>query len=514
MKSPRDTAIAVSEPDAAEANRDAIIRYPALLLTGWLALLLLWAPLPFGGVTPWATAGLQILAFVALILAPWTMEAPRDLRPALLPAAALAGIALLGLAQSLPWPDALVRLLSPGHHEVWSQAAELPGVAPSGGARLTFAPSASRAAALTWAAAAALLLAAAVIGQRRVRRRWLMAALLAGALFQILFGAQQWFARTRTLWGVEIPLSPRLHGTFVNPNHLALYLEMALPFALAWAWWASRRARTEGQVERRVLLLAPPILLWLTLFVGLAFTGSRGGLLGAVAGVTVQALALAVVRRRWRTALLALGALATGLAVVATVGLREGLGRVLTTSLDDVSWGFRLREYAATLDLWRRFPVFGTGLGTFRDAFPGVQSADLQGTWWHGHSDLLELLATTGLLGGVLLIAGFAMVPRRLLRVLAGRGRSENRAAALALLGVLAAVAVHEMIDSGLTMPANALTLAVLVGAGLALPLVAPRPAEGEGAMEEAGVDEVEKPQEAPAREEVKPERRRRKKRR
>ncbi len=458
---------------------------------------------------PWATAGLQVLSFVALVLAAWTSDGLCS-RGVWLPVAALAGIALLGLAQSLPWPDALVRLLSPGHHAVWSQAADLPGAASSGGFRLSLAPAASRAAALTWAASAAVLLAAAAIGHRREWRRWLLAAVVTGALFQILFGAQQWFARTSTLWGVEIPRSPRLHGTFVNPNHLAFYLEMVLPLALAWAWWASRRARTEGQVERRVLLLAPPILLWLTLFVGLAFTGSRGGLLGAVAGVSVQALALAVVRRRWRTALLALGALAAGLAVVATVGLREGLGRVLTTSLDDVSWGFRLREYAAALDLWRRFPVFGTGLGTFRDAFPGVQSADLQGTWWHGHSDLLELLATTGLVGGVLLIAGFAMVPRRLLRVLAGRGRSENRAAALALLGVLAAVAVHEMIDSGLTMPANALTLAVLVGAGLTLPLVAPRPAEGGGAVAKA----ADEPAEAPTRPDVKPARRRRKKRR
>lgn len=513
MKSPRVAAIAVSEPDAEEANRDGeIIRYPALLLTGWLVLLLLWAPLPFGGVTPWATASLQVLAFAALVLAAWALDGAKLPRAAWLPAVALAGIALLGLAQSLPWPAPLVHLLSPGHHEIWSRVAELPGAVAPGGSRLTLAPAASRAAALTWAACAAVLLAATVIGQRRAWRRWLLAALLLGALFQILFGAQQWFARTGTLWGVDIPRSPRLHGTFVNPNHLALYLEMALPLAFAWVWWASRRARTEGHVERRVLLLAPPILLWLTLFVGLAFTGSRGGLLGAVIGVTVQALALAAVRRRWRTALLGLGAVVAGVAVVAAIGLREGLGRVLTTSLDDVSWGFRVREYGAVLDLWRQFPVFGTGLATFRDAFPRVQPEDFQGTWWHAHSDLLELLATTGLVGGLLLIAGFALVPRRLFRVLAGRGRSENRAAALGLLGSVAAVMVHELIDFGLTMPANALTLAVLIGAGLAIPIGAPRHrAEGGGALDETVVEE---PEEAPAREEVKPARRRRKRRR
>src|SRR6185436_15172736 len=331
-------------------------------------------------------------------------------------------------------------------------------------------------AALTWAAAAAALLAGAVAGRRRTHRRWLLAALLAGALFQVFFGAQQWFAQADTLWGVEIPRSPRLHGTFVNPNHMALYLEMALPAAFAWAWWAARRARMEAQMERKLLLLAPPILVWLTLFLGLALTGSRGGLLGTVAGVSVQALVAAAVRRRWRTALLGLGAIVAGLAVVAAIGLREGLGRVLTTSLDDVSWTARLREYAAIFDLWRRFPLLGSGLATFRDAFPQVQPRELQGTWWHAHSDLLELLATTGAVGIVLLAIGLWPVPLRLVRVIAGRGRSENRAAALALLGALASVLVHEALDSGLTMPGNALAFAVLVGAALAVPLDGPSP--------------------------------------
>ncbi len=435
---------------------------------------MLWSPLPFGGVTPWATAILQGMGFTALVLAAWAMERPQDLRPAALPAAALAGIALLGLAQALPWPAGLVELLSPSHAEAWRRAAELAGGRAV--SHLSFAPAASRAAALTWAAAAAALLAGAVAGRRRARRRWLLAALLAGALFQIFFGAQQWFAHADVLWGTQIPRSPRLHGTFVNPNHLAFYLEMALPAAFAWAWWASRRARMETHAERQLLLLGPPVLIWLTLFLGLAFTGSRGGLLGAVAGVSAQALTVAATRRRWHTVLYGLGAIAAGLAVVAAVGLREGLGRVLSTSLDDVSWSFRLREYAAVVDLWRRFPLLGSGLATFRDAFPQAQPQALQGTWWHAHSDLLELLATTGAVGIVLLGIGLWPVPRRLVRVIAGRGRSENRAAALALLGALAAVLVHEALDSGLTMPGNALTFAVLLGAGLAVPIDASSP--------------------------------------
>jgi O-antigen ligase len=428
-----------------------MIRHSAPLLALFLALVLLWAPLPFGGVTPWAGALLAALSFGALVLAALALERPRALRPAALPAAALAALALLAVVQTAPLPAALVAILSPRHATLARQAAELGASAPM---RLTLAAGATREAALGWAAAAALFLAAAVAGQRREHRRWLAVALLAGALFQVFFGAHDWFGRARTLWGVDLHASAvRMRGTFVNPNHLALYLEMALAVAFAWSWWAMRRAREEAKPERRVLLAAPPVLLWLTLFAGLSFTGSRGGLLAAVAAVSVQGLLAAGRHRRWWTA--PLGA----------VGWREGLGRLLATSAADASWGARLQEYGAVLALWRRFPATGSGLGTFRDAFPLVQPPALQGTWWHPHSDFLEVLVTGGVVGAALLAVGLWGLARRLAAVLRAGGRSEDRAAALAALGALASLALHESFDFGLSMPGNAATLAVFLGA-------------------------------------------------
>ncbi len=442
-----------------------MIRHSGLLLALLLAAVLLWAPLPFGGVTPWAAALLAALAFGALALAAVAVERLRSLRPALLPAAALAAMALLGLLQAAPLPAGLVAALSPEHAALERQAAALGAPAVSAPARLTLAVSSTRRAALGWAAAAAAFLAAAVAGQRRELRRCLGGALLAGALFQVLFGARDWFARARSLWGVDMPSAVRLRGTFVNPNHLAVYLEMALPVAFAWSWWALRRARDEPRFERRVTLAAPPAMLWLTLFTGLSFTGSRGGLLAAAAAVSAQGVLVAGVRRRWWLAPLGAVAALAGVAMVAAVGWREGLGRLLATSAADVSWGARLREYGAALDLWRRFPVTGTGLGTFRDAFPLVQPPDLQGTWWHPHGDPLEVLVTAGLAGALLLAAGLWGLAARQAAVLRDGVRSEDRAAALAALGVLVSLAVHEGLDFGLSMPGNAVTLAVLLGA-------------------------------------------------
>jgi O-antigen ligase len=465
-----------------------MIRQSGRLLTALLTLLLLAAPLPFGGVTPWAEALLRASCFALLLLAAAAVDSPSALRPAAAPAAALAALALLGLLQATPLPAGLVTAISPEHASLERQSRSAVGT-EAGAAeeppRLTLAAMATRSAAVGWAAAAAVFLAAAVAGRRRGQRRFLAAAVLAGALFQVFFGARDWFARARTLWGVDLSASAtRLRGTFVNPNHLAVYLEMALPLAFAWGWWAIRRAREEPHAERRVLLVAPPVMLWLTLFAGLSFTGSRGGLLAAVAAVTVQGVLAARVRKRWWLAPLGAVAALGGLVVVASVGFREGLGRWLTTSMADVSLGARLREYGAVLELWRRFPATGSGLGTFRDAFPLVQTAEMQGTWWHPHSDLLEVLATAGLVGAALLAAGLFTLVRRLAAVLAEGGRSEDRAAALAAFGILTSLGLHEALDFGLTMPGNAVTLGVLLGA-----VAAARVREGSAQLDPARKD-------------------------
>src|SRR5439155_7038753 len=106
----------------------------------------------------------------------------------------------------------------------------------------------------------------------------------------------------------------------------------------------------------------------------------------------------------------------------------------------------------AVLHLWARFPVFGAGIGSFHEAFPLVQPAALQGTWWHAHSDVLELAATGGVLAFALILAGGVPVLRRLMVLFGSRSRSEDRAAALAILGSFAAVGLHELLDFGLTM--------------------------------------------------------------
>ena len=443
------------------------------LLPLLLAVLVLWVPLPFGSVVPWSHTVLQITACLLLALAAVSTKRASDLRPAALPAICIAAVALLGALQASTFPATIVRTISPEHARLQAVAHET--LADAGFARkvpssLSLAPSASRAAALTFAAVAACLLAAVAAARERPHRRVLAAALLGSAIFQVLYGAAALAARRGTIWGQVVPGdAARLRGTFINADHLAFYLELALAAAFAWGWWALRRAREEISIERRIALVAGPTLVWLTLFLGLAFTGSRAGLVAAATGTVAQGLLLAASRRRWRGGIAGVLLVLVGVGAVAAVGLQQGLGRWLATSQHELAWNDRLRVYGTSWELWHRFPWTGTGLASFRDAFTLLVPRELTGlTYWHTHNDYLEVLVTAGVVGAALVAVAACVLVMRLARGLHDGGRTENRAAALAALGALAAVAVHSLFDFGLSMPANAATLAIVVGAALA----------------------------------------------
>ncbi|HEV7670698.1 MAG TPA: O-antigen ligase family protein [Thermoanaerobaculia bacterium] len=445
-----------------------MIRQAEWLVAGAVSILLLWAPLPFGSVTSWSEALLEIAVFAIFALALASGEAPGVLRRSAAPAGAVAGIALLGLLQALPSPRSFAEIVSPGHVRIFSAARDLLAGPPAKDTvALSLAAGESLRAALSFAAFAAALIAAGIAGRDRRRRRAIAFSLIASALFQVLYGARRWFARSNEIWGREIAgTNERLRGTFVNPNHLAFLLGLALPVVFAWGWWSFRRAREEILLERKLLRVAPAIIVWLLLFAGLAFTGSRAGLIAGLVAVVAQGALLAAGERKRRWAAIGIAVAGIGLAVVASIGREEGFGR-LTELSNGVGWTVRVEAWRATLGLVRSFPWLGTGLGSFREAFPSVQPAGLAGTWRHAHNDPLELLATAGVVGLALAVFALGAILLRLSDVFRHGRRSEDRAAALGALGALAAAGLHELVDFSLTLPANAFAVAVLLGAAV-----------------------------------------------
>jgi O-antigen ligase len=437
----------------------------AMLLSGLLLALLLFAPLPFASVLPRDTAILQALAFLALAVAVGRLARLGELQRLKLPALLLLGLAAWGLVQSLPWPSFMVRLLSPQAHASWTSGEELVGepapslVAPS------LAPADSRAVALQLLALLAAFLAAGTAAAERPAQRILLLFFLLGALAQVMLGAEGFLTRNGKIWGqVVAGDGSRMRGTFINSDHFALYAGLAALLATAWIWWSTRKALRERVFDQAIWLIGPPLLLFLIFFAAVAFSGSRAGLLALVFGLMTQGLLLAIHYKRWQILGVVAAALGLGLGGVALFGWQRGFVRFAETSGYEVTLNERLVSYKSSLSLLGDYFATGSGLGTFAQAFPRVQPASLEASWEHAHSDLLEILITAGLPALPLVGLLIYWLGRRFYAVAQDGRRSEDRAIGVAAFGGFAFVAAFSLVDFGMTVPANSFTVAILFG--------------------------------------------------
>ena len=443
-------------------------RRAELLPLALLAGLLVWAPLPFGSVEPLYRTVVVTWSVLCLSAAVLCLRGPLPWRPGTwLPGICLLGVGALGWLQSIQLPEELGAAVSPGH---WALVGELPELPER--LALSVAPWSSRSMALVWAAMAGLWLASSLLCTRRRGRMVVVCAVAGSSVFQSIYGGQRLMGRSDVIWGIEVPAAfGRFRGTFVNPDHLAFYLGLCLPMVGAATFLLFRWSRHGWRPERRILIVAVPGTLWLMLFVGLALTGSRAGLLVAAIVAVLQGSLLAVAFRKPQLALLGATALLLVTGSLWWLSLQQqALGRLLSTSSYELQWNSRAEVYRATWELVGRFPATGAGLGSFREALSLVRPQGLEGQWWHAHSDYLELAATAGVVGLVAVLVAVSWIAYRLLQLLLRGRSSEARAAGVGGLGVLAAGGLHSTVDFGLSMPANAVTLLALLAVAVAVP--------------------------------------------
>ncbi len=219
---------------------------------------------------------------------------------------------------------------------------------------------------------------------------------------------------------------PRIAGPLEGPNQLAGYFDVALPFALAFAIG-----------ESSILANAALFLIVVTDIL----TFSRGGLIGAIAGVASVAL---VARHNLRAPFIAMGAgLAAGLGVAVSWGIVAhtiGLERFWDFSESDYAGGVGTRPqlWRAAWTLWLRNPIFGVGAGNFEREIP---LTGLRGVRTHANSLYLQSLVEGGVFG---LAATLWLVYTSIATFAQEQLRSPF---ILAAFGASIALALHQVVD-------------------------------------------------------------------
>jgi O-antigen ligase/tetratricopeptide (TPR) repeat protein len=287
-----------------------------------------------------------------------------------------------------------------------------------------------------------------------------------------------WFFVPLDWEGPHLAFALRATGPFVNPDHFASYLAMVLPLALVTALlridlvpraWASA-VRMTSMAGAFVILCAIVLSL------------SRGGWIATALSVgALVALFFAQPERR-RAAFgrhtdsrtLRWLALAAGGLFLFALMLIGPQGRNLTDVrlAETVSTGLSLSErgmlYQRTLAMIHDFPLFGVGMGAWGELFNRYVSPPWSRFFYYrdAHNDYLQFAAESGLI--TLLALGWlcwCLLRRIGAAMRAGDPRKWPLLAAVVASTI--AVALHELIDFNLHVPANAVLLAVLLGLGL-----------------------------------------------
>jgi O-antigen ligase len=451
-----------------------------------LVVSLAWGVLAFGAVYAWAYWPLMIaLGVVAGAgLATSSPLAWPELRGL---AAAMSLVAAATTIQLVPLPVSTLKVLSPATLPLLDQL--VPGFAADAAARhpLSIDPALTRTALALFA-----ILSLTVVGVARLLSRngatGLVERLAVLGVVVALIGIVQGptSGRIYGFWQPEAGHSNSF-GPFVNRNHFAGWMLMAVPLALGPLWdgiagglrgvkpdWRHRLLWFSSPEANRLMLLAGAVIL---MALSLVLTMSRSGM---------SALAIALLMAAW----LAVRSSSSGSRKAATVAYLTAVLVVVVgwVGADAIAQRFgqlpkgaivrRSGAWSDALGIARDVPLTGTGLNTYGVATLFYQRHDLTIHYAQAHNDYLQLAAEGGVLllvPTILCVLAFVVAVRRRFREDTGRRAYWLRAGAV--LG-LVAVAFQESVEFSLQMPGNAALFAVLCGIALhrtPAPLCRPR---------------------------------------
>lgn len=279
------------------------------------------------------------------------------------------------------------------------------------------------------------------------------------------YAAFQFLTRSQFVWTYQRPWQymGRGSGTFINPNHLAGFLEMILPLAVGLTLMGRLKPVAKIFIGYAALVI----------LAGIGFSVSRGGWLAT--GVMLVAMFLVTFTKSGsRLKALTIFMVLLGIAIAFVNG--SPLERRVQLSLKSGQFeDARLWIWDSAVALWKDYPWLGGGPGHFDQRYGKYRQADwrVQGRPQYVHNDYLNTLADWGVVGLGIIILTVGLLMHGFIRTWAQvrrnhgdlNRRGSNREALLlgAMFGIFAML-LHSVVDFNMQIPANAMLLVTLMG--------------------------------------------------
>lgn len=293
----------------------------------------------------------------------------------------------------------------------------------------------------------------------------LLGTVVSLAVAEAALGILQLAFGTPSFMGYDVAVGgTRATGTFINKNHYATLLAMALPLLVFRATGQYSFFRQNGVPSSlsNVWWGTATALVLVALIASLSRAGGAAGF-----SVAVLATLLCIFRKQATTSQ------RLGPMIIAALALAMASGSSLKLFLDSLQGaafaesadGRRVLFHLSLAGVKAFFPL-GSGLGSYSIAFQRFQPEEVAGYVEHVHNDYVELLFEAGILGA-LALACFAMAAAaaglRLWKTLDIRQQPLSPAIAC-WLGA-AAFAIHAWFDFPAHIPGLIIVVSLLFGA-------------------------------------------------
>jgi O-antigen ligase len=282
-----------------------------------------------------------------------------------------------------------------------------------------------------------------------------------------LLGIAQLFTSESKIYGFRtLAAGGAPFGPYVNRNHFAGFVELTLPTGLALMIFRGLR---RDMIPLTGLLTIIPVG-------AMVLSGSRGGIVSFAFQVTVLALLARFRKAPEGPRLMALAMVGfAALALVAWLGAGRAIEKFSTLHPGDIRLSKRVSMFRGAAHIFFDHPLHGTGLGSLVAVYPRYETLYDGYVVDHVHNDYMELLAETGIPGGLCGIAFLWILFRDASKCFAAEQGHFSRAIHAGAIAALCGLLLHSLVDFNLHIPSNALMF--LLQAHLAT--TAPLPSQG-----------------------------------
>jgi len=462
------------------------------LIKSILILLIIFTPIAFGSVELWAFSVMELGILLIIILwaiqsaifnlrSPDITQAKDERTPCLSGRQAnselktqnskfailfLSLFLLLILFQMLPLPSGFLKIISPKTYGLRSALSFEPSALSF---PLSFVPFVTQIQFFKWLTLIGLFFFLLYWGpfanSNRMLRPFIMVIMAVG-IWESLYGIFEFFSGHGQILNLEGEgLVHSVTGTFINRNYFAGYLLMVIPLSVGYLlsrragkispyWgWRHRLSSLDG----KTLLIGFGAIV---MMIALIFSASRMGITSLLLSFSLLIFLFKDPRGEKRFSKTSVLIFTLALLWAIWIGLDAIISRFFT-STDDFK--FRWAMWASTFQIWKDFPLLGSGLGTFVYIFPMYRTLHIEGLATHAENDMLQLASEAGWIGlGLLAALFFYLFYKAISGLRSISHREPERYIGIgSLVGVLALM-FHSLVERNIQVPANAFLYTIL----------------------------------------------------